>query len=79
MNENQDIIKKIEETLDKIRPFIKKDGGNVEFHSFVNGTVFIKMQGACKQCQFVNQTIKNGIEAILLEEVKEVKKVELIN
>lgn len=70
---NEEVIKKIKATLDKVRPFLQRDGGDVEFDSFIDGIVYIKMVGACEGCAFIDQTIKDGIEIILLEEVPEVK------
>lgn len=55
--------------LDKIRPFIKRDGGDVEFVSFKDGIVYIKMHGACADCMMIDNTISEGIEVILMEEV----------
>ncbi|MCQ2792500.1 MAG: NifU family protein [Bacilli bacterium] len=78
MAEDQ-IIAKIKTTLDKVRPFLQRDGGDVEFDSFVDGTVYIKMIGACEGCAFIDQTIKEGIEIILLDEVPEVKAVKPVS
>ncbi len=74
--ENQD--KQIIETLDKIRPFIQRDGGDIEFKKFENGVVYVKMHGACQGCSFIDLTIKETIEVILQEEVPGVAKVEVI-
>jgi len=72
---NEEVITKIKNTLDKIRPFLQRDGGDVEFDSFIDGIVYIKMVGACEGCMYIDNTIKDGIEIILLEEVPEVKAV----
>jgi Fe-S cluster biogenesis protein NfuA len=63
------IEEQIEMTLDKIRPFIQRDGGNVLFDSFVDGIVYVKMIGACEGCSLVNETLSSGIAVILKEEV----------
>lgn len=75
-----DIVKQIEETLEKLRVFIQRDGGDVEFDSFDSetGLVYIKMKGACAGCMFVDNTISYGIEAILIEEVPGVVGVRLV-
>ena len=78
MNEEK-IIQSIKNTLDKVRPFLQRDGGDVEFDSFIDGVVYIKMIGACEGCMFIDQTIKDGIEVILLEEVPEVKAVKSVS
>ena len=64
------IEQQIEMTLDKIRPFIQRDGGDVLFDSFVDGIVYVKMIGACEGCSLVNETLSSGIAVILKEEVE---------
>ena len=66
---NMCIEEQIEMTLDKIRPFIQRDGGNVLFDSFEDGIVYVKMIGACEGCSLVNETLSSGIAVILKEEV----------
>lgn len=56
-------------TLDKIRPFLRRDGGDIEFVSFEDGIVYVKMHGACEDCAFIDSTLKDTIEVILTEEV----------
>ena len=59
----------IEQTLDKIRPFINRDGGDVKFVDFIDGIVYVELLGACEGCSLVNNTLSDGIEIILQEEV----------
>ena len=73
----EDTIKLIKETLDKIRPFINRDGGDVEFVDFIDGIVYINMKGACQDCIMIDTTISDGIEIILQEEVPGVIAVKL--
>ena len=77
MNE---IEQQIENTLDKLRPFIQRDGGDVEFDSFDkdSGTVYVKMKGACAGCMYIDQTLSSGIEVILCEEVHGVNSVKFV-
>lgn len=63
---------KINEVLDKIKPFLESDGGSLEFIKFENGNVYIKLSGACSHCSMIDYTIKDGIEATLVEEIPEV-------
>ena len=70
---------KIVEKLDKIRPFLQSDGGDVEFVKFDNGVVYIKLIGACSNCSMIDYTIKDGIEAVLVEEIPDVISVERID
>ena len=65
MTIEQQIIK----TLDKIRPFINRDGGDVEFVSFKDGIVYVKMHGACEGCSLIDSTLSDGIGILLMEEV----------
>ena len=66
---------KIEETLNKIRPALQADGGDVEFIDVKDGVVTVKLKGACGGCPMASMTIKHGIEKILKERIPEVKEV----
>ena len=66
---------KVKEVLDKVRPYLVRDGGNVELVSIEGGTVKVKLVGACAGCPHSTMTLKNGIERILKQEVPEVKEV----
>ena len=66
------VEEKINEVLDKIKPFLESDGGSLEFIKFENGNVYIKLSGACSHCSMIDYTIKDGIEATLVEEIPEV-------
>ena len=63
------IEEQIEMTLDKIRPFIQRDGGDVIFDSFIDGIVYVKMVGACEGCSLIAETLSSGVAVILKEEV----------
>jgi len=64
--------RKIKEIIDKLRPFLINDGGNIEFIKFEDGYVYIKMMGACANCQMLDLTLHDGIEAAIISEVPEV-------
>jgi Fe-S cluster biogenesis protein NfuA len=66
---------KVEGVLDKIRPSLVADGGNVELVDVNDGTVTLKLTGACAGCPFSTMTLKMGIEKILKKEIPEVKEV----
>lgn len=66
---------KVEEVLNKIRPDLERDGGNVELVEVTDGTVKVKLVGACAGCPMSSMTLKNGIERILKQEIPEVKEV----
>lgn len=59
--------------IDNIRPYILNDGGNIEFVKYENNIVYIKMMGACANCNMLDLTLKEGIEAAIKSEVPEVK------
>ena len=72
-----DTIKLIVSTLDKIRHFLRKDGGDCEFVSFKDGIVYVRMIGACQGCSYAYSDIKELVEVILQEEVPGVVEVRL--
>jgi len=66
---------KVKDVLDKVRPYLVRDGGNVELVGIDGGTVKVRLVGACAGCPLSKQTLKNGIEKILKQEIPEVKEV----
>ncbi len=66
---------KIEEVLDKIRPMLVADGGNVELVNVNDGTVEVRLTGACGGCPMSTMTLKMGIERMLKQEIPEIKEV----
>ena len=73
MNSEEKIIS----IIDELRPFLINDGGNIEFVKYEDNFVYIKMMGACSNCEMLDLTLKDGIEAAIKEEVPEV--LEVIN
>jgi Fe-S cluster biogenesis protein NfuA len=69
---------KVSEALDKIRPSLQADGGDVELVDYVDGIVKVRLKGACSGCPMSTMTIKNGIERFLKQEIPEVKTVEQV-
>jgi Fe-S cluster biogenesis protein NfuA len=59
----------IQATLDKIRPFLQRDGGDVQYIGFKDGIVYVRMGGACEGCAYMDSDISAGVEIILMEEV----------
>lgn len=72
MEKNKNIETKIIEVLDRIRPYLENDGGNLEYIKFEEGIVYIKLLGACAGCSMIDITLKDGIEAMLIDEIPEV-------
>lgn len=68
----------VKEVIEKIRPYLQHDGGDVEFVSLdEDGVVKVRMLGACMDCLAINETLEAGVEAIILEEVEGIKAVVL--
>lgn len=75
--EDSEIVETIKELLEtRVRPAVAQDGGDIIFHGYKNGTVFLKMQGACSGCPSSSATLKHGIENLLRHFVPEVQQVE---
>lgn len=66
---------KIKDIINKLRPFLINDGGNIEFIKYENDIVYVKMTGACSNCHMLDFTLKEGIECAIKEEVPSVKEV----
>ena len=73
--ENKDVEVKINEVLDKIRPYLQNDGGDVEFKRYENGVVYVSLVGACSNCPMAVMTLQDGVESALVSEIPEVIKV----
>lgn len=70
---------KVEKALEKIRPMLAADGGNVELLDVTeDGVVKVKLIGACSGCPMSSMTLKMGIERLLKKEVPEIKSVEAV-
>ena len=71
----QEQVKKV---LDKIRPSLQADGGDVELVDIVDGVVKVRLKGACAGCPMSQMTLKNGIERVLKQQIPEIKSVESV-
>jgi len=70
---------KVRKDIDKIKPLLMRDGGNVELVDVVDGVVKVRLHGACAGCPMSQMTLKNGIERLIKGDVPEVKSVEAVN
>ncbi|TMW72490.1 NifU family protein [Alteribacter natronophilus] len=68
----------VQEVLDKLRPFLLRDGGDVELVGIDEGVVKVRLMGACGSCPSSTITLKAGIERALLEEVPGVTELEQV-
>ncbi len=74
--EDGDIVRQIRELLDtRVRPAVAQDGGDITFHGFDRGVVYLHMQGACAGCPSSTLTLKMGIENLLRHYIPEVLEV----
>ena len=70
----------VQEALDKVRPALQRDGGDVELVEVTDdGVVKVKLQGACGGCPMSQMTLKMGIEKVIKEAVPQVQSVEAVN
>ena len=69
----------IEQALAKIRPFLQRDGGDIEFVDLTeDGVVKVRLTGACKGCPMSQMTLKQGVERALMKEVPGLKEVQAV-
>ena len=76
---DDEVVKQIRELIDtRVRPAVAQDGGDIVFHGFERGVVYLHMRGACSGCPSSVVTLKNGIENLLRYYVPEVAEVRAI-
>jgi len=68
----------VEKALDKIRPLLQRDGGDIELVEITDGIVKVRLTGACKGCPMSQMTLKQGVERLLLKEVPGLKEVQAV-
>lgn len=66
---DQVIEMQVKELLKKVRPYLQRDGGDLEYVKIEDGVVYIRMLGACNGCSAIDITLKDGIETLLVENV----------
>jgi Fe-S cluster biogenesis protein NfuA len=66
------VKEKVQEAIDKIRPMLQRDGGDVELVDVSDGIVTVRLKGACAGCAMSQMTLKNGIEKFLKKEIPEI-------
>jgi Fe-S cluster biogenesis protein NfuA len=59
----------VHDIIHKVRPYLQRDGGDIEIISVEDGIVYVKMLGACDGCIAIDNTLKQGIETLLVENV----------
>ena len=66
------IIVESKKAIDEFRPYIQRDGGDIEFVTYEDGYVYVRLTGACVGCAFSEITLKQGVEQLIVEKVPEV-------
>jgi len=75
---SEELKTKVETALNKIRPYLQADGGDVQLIDIVDGIVQVRLRGACAGCPGATMTLKMGVERTLREQVPEIKGVEAV-
>ena len=75
-NNTSDLVKKIQDALSEIRPFLERDGGNVSLVEITNELdVIVKFHGSCQSCTVNQMTLKSGVEMIIKKHVPQIENV----
>ncbi len=72
---SDETVLKIIALIDKMRPFLIGDGGDIEFVKYEDNIVYVRLTGACAGCSMIDVTLKEGIEEMIITEIPEVKEV----
>ena len=68
----------VEQSIAKVRPFLQRDGGDIELVDIADGIVKVRLTGACKGCPMSQMTLKQGVEKFVMKEVHGVKEVQAV-
>lgn len=77
MSDNKtDLLKRVNITIDQLRPYLQSDGGDIEVLDITDENVVrVRLQGACESCKFSFYTLKAGVEQAIRKEIPEIKEV----
>ena len=75
----ENIEEQIKNVIHKLRPYLQRDVGDIEYVDFKDGIVYVRLLGACAGCTMIDDTLKDGVEQILMEEVPGVLEVQNIS
>lgn len=80
MKNQDELIQRVNNVIDQVRPYLVADGGNIEFINITEENIVnVELQGACATCSMSIMTLKSGVEQAMLKAVPEIKGVEAIN
>ncbi len=78
--QNAELIRKVENVIDQIRPYLQADGGNIRFVELTDDYIVnVELLGACGSCPMSTMTLKQGVEQAMKKAIPEIKSVEAIN
>jgi len=70
---------KVEKAIEKIRPFLQRDGGDIELVDIVDGVVKVRLKGACSGCPMSQMTMREGVGKALKKDIPEIVRVEAVD
>jgi len=73
-----DLKNRVQMAINKVRPSLQADGGDIELVDVIDGIVKVRLKGACAGCPMSQMTLKMGVEAYLKKQISEVKAVEAV-
>jgi len=77
MSANVDLINKVQNVINQVRPYLQADGGDIRFVELTDDKVVkVELQGACGSCPYSRMTLKNGVEEAVRRAIPEIKAVE---
>ena len=77
MENREELIKKVQNVIEQIRPYLQADGGDIAFVNLTDEYVVnVELQGACGSCPYSRMTLKNGVEEAVKKAIPEIKSVE---
>ncbi len=80
MEVNEELIRKVKNLIEQVRPYLQQDGGDINFVEITDDLVVnVELTGACGSCPYSTMTLKNGVENTIRRALPEIKSVEAIN
>ncbi|MCK9291476.1 MAG: NifU family protein [Bacteroidales bacterium] len=80
MVQNEELIRKVKNLIEQVRPYLQQDGGDINFINITEDMVVnVELTGACGTCPYSTMTLKNGVENTIRRALPEIKAVEAIN
>jgi Fe-S cluster biogenesis protein NfuA len=79
-NQNEELIRKVKNVIEQIKPYLEADGGSISFVNLTDDNVVnVELHGACRSCPMSLMTLKNGVEQAMQKAIPEIKSVEAVN